>query len=65
MARVHARIRAQLEAAGQLIGPHDLLIAATALAAGFQLATQNVNEFARVPDLSVIDAGSFRLESKR
>ncbi len=41
-ARVHARIRARLEAIGQLIGPHDLLIAATALAAGFELATLNV-----------------------
>ena len=64
-ARVHARIRAQLETIGQLIGPHDLLIAATALAAGFELATLNVGEFSRVPGLSVIDAGAFRIELKR
>ncbi|MCW5557185.1 MAG: PIN domain-containing protein [Verrucomicrobiae bacterium] len=64
-ARVHARIRAQLEKAGRLIGPHDLLIAATALTAGFDLATLNVDEFKRVPGLSVIDASAFRVEVKR
>ena len=54
-ARAHARIWAHLAAKGQMIGPHDLLIAATALAAGFQLATLNRKEFRRVPGLTLFD----------
>jgi predicted nucleic acid-binding protein len=34
-----------------MIGPHDLLVAATALAGGHALATLNRREFARVPGL--------------
>lgn len=54
-ARDHARLWAHLAAKGQLIGPHDLLIAATALAAGFRLATLNRKEFRRVPGLVLVD----------
>lgn len=46
-----ARIRAILEAAGNPIGPHDILIAATALRHGAALVTRNVREFSRVPGL--------------
>jgi tRNA(fMet)-specific endonuclease VapC len=46
-----ARIRAELEAAGTPIGPHDLLIAATALQHQATLVTRNVREFGRVPGL--------------
>lgn len=46
-----ARIRAALEAAGTPIGPHDTLIAATALRHQATLVTRNVREFARVPGL--------------
>jgi tRNA(fMet)-specific endonuclease VapC len=46
-----ARIRAGLEAAGMPIGPHDLLIAATALRYQGVLVTRNVREFSRVPGL--------------
>ncbi len=46
-----AAIRAELEAAGTPIGPHDVLIAATALRNGGELVTRNVREFARVPGL--------------
>ena len=52
-ARSHARIWAQLAAAGQPIGAHDLLIAATALAHGYGVLTQNLREFQRVPGLVV------------
>ena len=52
-ARIHARIWAGLTASGTLIGAHDLLIAATALAHGFDLLTDNVREFSRVPGLVV------------
>lgn len=46
-----ARIRAELEAAGTPIGPHDTLIAATALRHQSTLVTRNVREFSRVPGL--------------
>jgi tRNA(fMet)-specific endonuclease VapC len=46
-----ARIRASLEASGTPIGPHDVLIAATALRHGARLVTRNVREFSRVPEL--------------
>ena len=49
---VHAaRLCADLEAAGTPIGPHDTLIAATALRYQATLVTRNVREFARVPGL--------------
>lgn len=59
-ARVHARIWAELETRGQMIGPHDLLIAAAALAHGHELATLNVQEFQRVNGLKVSDATPYR-----
>lgn len=46
-----ASIRATLEATGTPIGPHDVLIAATALRYQATLVTRNVREFSRVPDL--------------
>lgn len=54
-ARAAARIRADLETAGKPIGPHDVLIAATALAHGATLVTRNVREFRRVKGLRVED----------
>jgi tRNA(fMet)-specific endonuclease VapC len=56
VARVHADVWAQLAARGELIGAHDLWIAATALAHGLGVATGNGEEFARVPGLRVIAA---------
>ncbi|HEX3802462.1 MAG TPA: PIN domain-containing protein [Solirubrobacteraceae bacterium] len=55
IARVHAEIWAQLAARGELIGAHDLWIAATALAHGMGLATGNTREFTRVPGLRLIE----------
>jgi tRNA(fMet)-specific endonuclease VapC len=49
----YAEIRAHLSNAGQIIGPNDLLIAAHARALDLTLVTDNVREFARVPDLRV------------
>jgi tRNA(fMet)-specific endonuclease VapC len=54
VARSHARLWAHLEQAGQLIGAHDLWIAATALAHGMPIATGNVRHFERVPGLTVV-----------
>ncbi len=59
-ARVHARIWADLEMRGKMIGPHDLQIAAAGLALGHDLATLNVAEFQRVTGLRVVDASAFR-----
>lgn len=54
-ARSASKIRAELEAAGQPIGPLDNLIAGTALAHGATLITHNVDEFRRVRGLQVVD----------
>lgn len=50
-----AKIRVALEAAGQGIGPVDVLIAATARANALILVTHNLNEFKRVPALDCED----------
>ena len=54
-ARVAARIRADLESVGKPIGPHDILIAATALAHGATLVTRNLRELRRVKGLVLED----------
>lgn len=58
-ARCHARLWADLATRGQMIGSHDLIIAATGLAAGYTIGTLNATEFQRVPGLQVIDATPF------
>ena len=52
-ARAHAQIWADLTAAGKMIGPNDLWLAATCLAHGLSIVTANVREFTRVPGLIV------------
>jgi tRNA(fMet)-specific endonuclease VapC len=52
-ARIHARAAAALRRAGQSIGSHDLIIAATALANGYDVATFDARGFPRVPGLGV------------
>jgi len=54
IARVHSRVFATLTKRGKMIGAHDLLIAATALAHGHAVLTQNTSEFRRVPGLEVL-----------
>ena len=51
----YARIRAGLEKRGRGIGGNDLWIAATALAHGATLVTNNTGEFSRVPGLLIED----------
>jgi predicted nucleic acid-binding protein len=52
-ARVHARLWATLAAKGTNIGPHDLLIAATALGRAWSVATRDARSFPKVPGLDV------------
>ncbi len=58
VARVHSDIWAQLAGRGQLIGAHDLWIAATAIAHGLGLVTGNADELRRVPGLRVLTTPS-------
>ena len=55
VAEHYARIRADLEKRGVTIGGNDLWIAATALAHGAILVTNNTGEFSRVPGLLIED----------
>ncbi len=48
---VYGEIRTRLQRAGTPIGNYDLLLAAHALHRDLTLVTNNIREFARVPDL--------------
>jgi len=54
-ARIAASIQVQLERDRMQIGPLDTLIAATAMAHGAVLVTNNTREFGRIPGLMVED----------
>ncbi len=54
VAREHARIWAGLAEQGEIIGPYDLIIAATAVAYKSPLATLNFREFQKVEGLEVL-----------
>jgi predicted nucleic acid-binding protein len=54
-AYAHARIWAELEAAGRMAGFYDLIVAATAVERGSQVATFNRRHFDPVPCLTVIE----------
>ncbi len=54
VARVHAEVWADLAARGEVVGAHDLWVAATALTHGLGVATRNAADFGRIPGLRVI-----------
>lgn len=54
VARVHARLSADLAAKGTPVGAHDLVIAATALALGYEVATRDDRSFPKIPGLKVL-----------
>jgi tRNA(fMet)-specific endonuclease VapC len=54
VARAHAEIWAGLEREGEVIGAHDMWIAATAISHGMEVATANSTEFERVPGVTVV-----------
>lgn len=58
VARTHATVFAALAREGRLIGAHDLIIAATALAHGHAVLTTNSGEMSRVPGLEVLSPDS-------
>jgi len=51
----HARIWAELEASGQVIGAHDMILAATAIQSGNTVATFNKRHFSVVKGLTVVE----------
>ena len=53
VAETHAQLWAELVSQGQLIPAHDLQIADTALAHGYDLLTYDLRDFKRVPSLVV------------
>ena len=53
----HTRLWAELESAGKMIGAYDLIVAATALERGSQLATLDKRHFSLVKGLEVIEPG--------
>jgi tRNA(fMet)-specific endonuclease VapC len=51
----HARIWADLKASGEMIGPYDLIVAATALERRAAVATFNKHDFSRVKGLDLVE----------
>lgn len=51
----HARLWAELESRGRTIGYYDLILAATALERGSQLATSNKRHFGYIKGLRLIE----------
>lgn len=54
LARIHSRLWAEREAAGKPLGAHDLLVASTAIALGFDLATTDRRAFSGIPGLRLL-----------
>ena len=54
-AYIYGEIKAKLELTGNIIGPNDLLIAASVLAENGILVTNNTREFSRIEGLSLED----------
>lgn len=53
-ARVHARLSSELATQKTPVGPHDLIIAATAIANGYAVAARDERSFPKIPGLSVL-----------
>lgn len=51
--QTYGQIKAKLEKNGEIIGENDIHIAAHAISQGLILVTNNLNEFRRVPNLSL------------
>lgn len=53
VARVHAMLSAELAGRGAAVGAHDLIIAASAVTLGYDVATRDLRSFPKIPDLGV------------
>lgn len=51
VARVHARLWADLASSGTGVGAHDRIVAATAMAVGWRVGTANIRHFGRIAGL--------------
>ena len=60
-ARHHASLWALLQATGQMINAHDIIIAASCLAYNHDVATLNLKDFVRIPQLTLRDVGSYKI----
>ena len=54
IARVHARLDAELSTAGRTIGDADLMIAATAVWLDYRVATRDLRSFPKIEGLDVV-----------
>ena len=54
IARVHAQLDAELSASGSKVGDADLIIAATAVALDYRIATRDLRSFPRIRGLDVV-----------
>ena len=54
IARLHARLGADLAAKGTAVGAHDLMVAATALSLDYRIATRDRRSFPKIPGLDVV-----------
>ena len=54
VARVHSAISAELERTGRQVGAHDLMIAATAMAHDYRVATRDLRSFPKIQGLETV-----------
>ena len=54
VARVHSAVSAELERTGRQVGAHDLMIAATAMAHDYRVATRDLRSFSKIPGLETV-----------
>jgi tRNA(fMet)-specific endonuclease VapC len=54
-ARIHARIWAELATSGADVGPHDRLIAATAISLGWRIVTANIRHFEPIAGVDAVE----------
>ena len=54
IARIHARLGAELAEKGTQVGAHDLMIAATAVWLDYRIATRDLRSFPKIRGLDVV-----------
>ena len=54
VARVHSAVSAELDRTGRQVGAHDLMIAATAMAHDYRVATRDLRSFPKIQGLETV-----------